>query len=320
MFVSTIIPTIGRPVLGRAVQSVLEQSFAAEDFEVIVVNDSGRPLPEAEWMHSERVRVLDTNRRERVVARNSGAAVARGRYFHFLDDDDWLLPGALQSLWELSQSSPAAWLYGGTQLVDRANKPEIQLHHGLQGNCFTQVMAGEWIPLPASLVSAEAFFAVEGFSPQALYVEDTDLLRKVALSYDLAETQAVVACLGVGVDGSSTNYQRAPEHGRQAREWILNQPGAFARMRSSAESSFWRGRMLRIYLTSLVWNLQRKRGFTAAGRALWGAASLASAGSALFRPSFWRAIRGHYVSPTFLQGFEAARKASDLPAATLEQT
>ena len=45
MFCSTIIPTIGRPSLSRAVCSVLDQEFSHDDFEVIVVSDSRKPLP-----------------------------------------------------------------------------------------------------------------------------------------------------------------------------------------------------------------------------------------------------------------------------------
>src|SRR4030067_3850837 len=104
MFCSTVIPAIGRPTLSRAVHSVLDQSFTADDFEVIVVNDSGAPLAEADWQNSERVRTMHTNRRERGVARNTGAAIAKGGYLHFLDDDDVLLPGALQAFWEFDQT------------------------------------------------------------------------------------------------------------------------------------------------------------------------------------------------------------------------
>ena len=57
MFCATIIPTIGREKLTRAVESVLSQDLPAE-FEVIVVNDSGRPLAEADWQRDERVRVI----------------------------------------------------------------------------------------------------------------------------------------------------------------------------------------------------------------------------------------------------------------------
>src|SRR5919108_3058002 len=94
IFCSIIIPTIGRSTLDRSVLSVLDQDFTQADFEVIVVNDSGQPLPEAGWHHSAQVHIINTNRRERSFARNSGAAIARGDYLGFLDDDDWLLQGA----------------------------------------------------------------------------------------------------------------------------------------------------------------------------------------------------------------------------------
>src|SRR3970040_2395364 len=109
MFCSAIIPTVGRSTLTRAVESVLTQSLPASAFEAIVVNDSGVPLPEADWQKSGRVQVVTTNRRERSVARNTGAAAANGRYLHFLDDDDWLFPNAYRYLFELSQASHAKW-------------------------------------------------------------------------------------------------------------------------------------------------------------------------------------------------------------------
>src|SRR5215467_1378107 len=104
MFCSTIIPTVGRRSLARAVSSVLSQTFDKDDFEVIVVNDSGSPLIKAEWQSSPRVSIVNTNRRERSVARNTGAALAKGKYLHFLDDDDWLFPEALTHFWQLSQN------------------------------------------------------------------------------------------------------------------------------------------------------------------------------------------------------------------------
>src|SRR5450631_3870231 len=97
LFCSTIIPTIGRGTLERAVASVIYQQFD-QPFEVIVVNDSGRPLPTAPWQQAAGVQVINTQQRERSVARNVGAMFAHGRYLHFLDDDDWLLPGALGAL------------------------------------------------------------------------------------------------------------------------------------------------------------------------------------------------------------------------------
>jgi glycosyltransferase involved in cell wall biosynthesis len=83
MFCSTVIPTIGRSTLSRAVKSVLDQEVDPEQFEVIVVNDSGSPLPEEDWQKSERVTIKSTNQHNRTVARNAVAAIAKGGSINF---------------------------------------------------------------------------------------------------------------------------------------------------------------------------------------------------------------------------------------------
>jgi hypothetical protein len=42
MFVSTVIPTVGRSTLDIAVKSVLDQKIIDDTNEIIVVNDSGK--------------------------------------------------------------------------------------------------------------------------------------------------------------------------------------------------------------------------------------------------------------------------------------
>jgi len=316
MFCSTIIPTIGRATLTRTVNSVLSQSLTNTDFnaggntdiEVIVVNDSGKPLLEAAWQQAERVKIIHTNRHERSVARNTGAAMAQGEYLHFLDDDDWMLPGAFENLRALTRlKEKAAWLYGAAQVVDRTERPLLQLHYDWQGNCFVQTMAGEWIPLMASLIKREHFFNVGGFNPLIAGPEDIDLLRRIALHGDLAGTSALVTCIGLGAENSTTNQARHAEFSRWAREKILNEPGVFARMRASADAGDWYGRLARIYLTSMVWNLRRKNWATALGRTALGLAGIAIAGRDLFSSNFWRALFSQYESKTFQRGFSAAK-------------
>lgn len=303
MFSSTVIATIGRPSLARSVNSVLGQRFEADDFEIIVVNDSGDSLPPEDWQQSKRVRIIDTYRRERIVARDTGAAISRGRYLHFLDDDDWLLPGALQALYNLSRTSPAAWLYGATQLVDRADSPLITLDHQMQGNCFVQAMAGEWLPLQASLINSKTFFKVGGFRHDLLVTQDVDLFRRVSLHDDIAGVSQVVCCVQMGAEGSSTDYSAAPRMSRAARELILDEAGVWARLQSSAQAGEWKGRISRVYLTSMIWNLQCRRLFTALSRGCHGLASLATGTTTLLSSRFWSALTQPYESPTYARGF-----------------
>jgi glycosyltransferase involved in cell wall biosynthesis len=310
MFCSTIIATIGRPTLARAVESVLEQAFTAGDFEVVVVNDSGQPLVPQDWHSSDRVRIVETSRRERSIARNTGAAVATGRYLHFLDDDDWLAPGALHTLWSVAQPSTATWIYGGSQLVDRRGHPILELRHGVSGNCLVQAIAGEWIPLQASIIDASAFFAAGGFNPLISGPEDIDLLRRLCLQGTLAGTPNVVARISWGAESSTTDHERHPAQSRWARERILNQPGVLARMRASAGSSYWQGRILRAYLTSLAWNVRRRRLLVAASRAACGLAGLALAGRRALSPAFWRAATRPHASEAFAEGLREANRTA----------
>jgi glycosyltransferase involved in cell wall biosynthesis len=305
---STIIPTIGRSSLAHAVESALGQSLSNAGFEVIVVNDSGNPLPEADWQKSELVQIFNTNKQERSVARNTGAAAAKGRYLHFLDDDDFLVSGAYQHLSELSQSSSAKWLYGMTQIIDRQHRTLIQLRHHLNGNCFIQVMSGEWIPLQSSWIDRETFMRIGGFNPLLAAAEDVDLLRRMLLHEEVAETPNLISHVIMGVEGSSTDYVNHPQWSRWARESILDLPESFTRMSSSATTPMWRGRMTRIYLTSAVWNLQRRRFFTALSRLSYSIAALLRSAAGLLRKDFWEAVVTPYASLTFERGQREADK------------
>jgi glycosyltransferase involved in cell wall biosynthesis len=288
---------------------VLQQELPDEFFEVIVVNDSGNPLPEADWQRAERVQVINTNRRERSVARNTGAAVAKGEYLHFLDDDDWLFPGGLEHLCDLSRSTEAKWLYGMTQLVDRQDRPSIKLRHDLHGNCFVQAMAGEWIPLQSSWIERKSFLRIGGFNPLLAGPEDIDLLRRILLEEDVAETPNLIAQVIMGGSGSTTDYAHHSEASRWAREHILSASGMHARMAFSAVSPSWKGRMLRVYLTSIIWNLTQWQIFTALSRMCFSSLSLLQSGMSLFSRHFWAAVTKPYASLTFERGIQEVQKA-----------
>lgn len=312
VFLSFIIPTIGRLTITRAIESILNAQGNDPGIEIIVINDSGHPLPPAEWQSSELVRIIATNQRERCYARNAGAAVARGNYLSFLDDDDWLLPNAISAYWELSQQDPGAvWLYGGLQVVDENGVCLAEMNSGLNGDCFAQIMGGAWVPIQASCIRSEAFFGVGGYRTDILGTEDLDLSRRIARIGRLANTAEPVACLLRGDTwDTSTNYLRAPEDTKRSRDAILDEAGIFTHLIRTADSGYWYGRMLRVYLSTITWNIRRKQYLRALSRCLYSLAGLALSGRHIGTKTYWEGVRAKHVPGTlhfFMESVEHDR-------------
>jgi hypothetical protein len=218
-----------------------------------------------------------------------------------------MLPDAFTVFWQMSQLAPhAVWLFGGCRLVDQQDKFILDLHSITDGNGFIQVMAGEWIPLLASFISQKVFFTTGGFHPNIVSGEDVDLCRRIALYSDFKKTRAVVACATMDSKDSNRNQLDTRNACLMGREEILQMPGAFKRMRDSANSSFWYGRIVRIYLTSAVWNIQRRRLLTFASRLFYGAIYSAARITHILSPDFWRAILYAYQSESFATGRSSA--------------
>ena len=94
---SVVLPVRNREdVVAEALQSVLQQTYST--LEVIVVDDasSDRSMAEIARVADDRVRVVqNTGERSAGGARNTGIALASGRYLAFQDSDDWWHPEKL---------------------------------------------------------------------------------------------------------------------------------------------------------------------------------------------------------------------------------
>jgi hypothetical protein len=295
MLCSTIIPTINRPYTERAVKSALAQDLDPESHEIIVVNDSGKPLPDVEWLKSSQITILNTNRTERSVACNTGAAVATGKYIKILQDDDYLLPGALRTLIDVAETSGCAWVYGASNRVDdddvfmSVNRPEVK------GNLFAHSAVGDCFHLSVSLIRRDAFFEVGCFDPLINTSEDVDLQWRIAMISDFDCTDQVVAGIRVGVWGNTTtNWSKKQSDSRKVRERALDAPGALARMLDSVKGDVnLRGRSCRAYLVSAILNLQAGHVVKATSHLF---PVLPLAGFYVFQPAFWRGLlsRSHW--------------------------
>ncbi len=293
MFLSAVIPTIGRLSLDKAVNSLLCQRNELNDFEIIVVNDSGNPLSDRDWMGCDIVRVIETNRRGQSVARNSGAGLSRGNILYFLDDDDWASPSAISILRILHANHPdAAVYYGGAQFTDEDERPLGIMNLGLNGSCISEVLSYSAIPMGTAFVRTDYFFKVGGFNAQFRYFEDGDLFRKLSLLGEFVNSQEVIGYILKGNGWqTSTNYVEGFNNFRVSRENILNSPNIWSRLNKSATSPYSKARNLRAYLASVQWNMKNRKFTSMISRAIFSFACLGAAGPAVLDPDFWRGLR-----------------------------
>src|ERR1700754_1943139 len=92
-FFSVIIPAYNRAsTLGRAIQSVLDQT--CQDFEIVIVDDGSKDDPRtvAESFGDPRIRFIRQENEGGGVARNTAIDNATGRFIAPLDSDDIFLP------------------------------------------------------------------------------------------------------------------------------------------------------------------------------------------------------------------------------------
>lgn len=114
--VSIVIPTFERPdLLLAAVESVHSQG--AVNLEIVVVNDSERPLGatvvEALSATPRAITVAQHHRNLGLgAARNTGAGLARGAWLLMLDDDDALVESSVRLLLDVGRTAGALFVFG----------------------------------------------------------------------------------------------------------------------------------------------------------------------------------------------------------------
>lgn len=109
--VSVIVPIYNtRPYLEDCIRSILAQQLS-EPFEVLLVDDGATDgcgeLCDQLAAGDSRIRVFHQENQGLSGARNTGIDAARGRYYAFVDSDDLLHPGYLQSLYDACEQHDA---------------------------------------------------------------------------------------------------------------------------------------------------------------------------------------------------------------------
>jgi glycosyltransferase involved in cell wall biosynthesis len=171
---SAIIPTFNRAgYLTQAIEGALEQQLPAGGWaEVIVVDDESTDnTSEVAASFGERITYIRQPNRREGAARNTGAARAQGRFFAFLDSDDYWLPGKLAGdLARFELPDRPALVYSRGRNVDPLDRTlgERNLPKP-QGDVFWALAREAFMPMSTVAVRADAFRGCGGF------VEDRDL-------------------------------------------------------------------------------------------------------------------------------------------------
>jgi len=114
--VSIIMPVYGvEDYVGRTIESILSQDFS--DWELWCVDDGSRDrsgvICDEYAARDPRIRVVHKENGGAAAARNVAIRQARGRWFWFVDSDDWAEPEMLSSLVGPGEAADAELVVGG---------------------------------------------------------------------------------------------------------------------------------------------------------------------------------------------------------------
>ncbi|MFL5895581.1 MAG: glycosyltransferase [Thermoleophilaceae bacterium] len=171
--ISVIVPARDAArTLGPLLDSLAAQTFPAERFEVVVV-DNGSTDGTAELARARGAMVVDEPQPNRARARNAGVRAARGEVFAFTDADCEADRGWLAAFWDCRGRAP---LIAGEVRVATAEPPNaVERFESLWRFGQEHWVRQGWAATANLLVERDAFDAVGGFDTAWRHIgEDAD--------------------------------------------------------------------------------------------------------------------------------------------------
>lgn len=189
MKISIIIPTHNRhQQLLETIEKLRRQSFPAEDFEILVVDDGSNPpvtLPK-EFTALPETSVIRLEGLERSVARNTGAANAKGELLVFIDDDITVGENFLADYWKAHLEFPDALFVGAILLPEESQKtPFGRFRQNLENDGVPavrgEIAAKNFCAAGNMAINSSIFKRISGFDATLTSGEDQDFaLRHTA--------------------------------------------------------------------------------------------------------------------------------------------
>jgi len=203
--VSVVIPSYNRRnPLVRLLDSLAEQTLPAAEFEVFVVLDgssdgSAAAVHGRDWPFA--LQVIEQVNAGAGAARNAGAALARGEFLLFVDDDIVLAPGALESHLQAARRCERSAFVGHLNTVWQTRNLE-PLSHSLWSQLGRledlQRIPTTWCYSGNLLVPRSVFLEAGGFTAFTTTFEDLGTLRQLP---GLAVQRLMADGYGFGAEG-----------------------------------------------------------------------------------------------------------------------
>ncbi|MEP7067047.1 MAG: glycosyltransferase family 2 protein [Gemmatimonadota bacterium] len=201
--VTIIIPTLGLRERAASLQTAIESGLAQTGVRptVIVVLNGARWASEVERSLREdrRVTLLVREGRGLPAALAAGRAVVQTPWFTALDDDDFLLPGALElrvrALEECAEC--AAVITNGFRRNGFADELHVKPGNRVQGDPIREMLLGNWF-LPGSWLCRTELVGTDVFEEMPSFLECTYLALRIATEHPVVwrDTPTVVYSVG----------------------------------------------------------------------------------------------------------------------------
>ena len=213
-----IIPTHNRPeLLRRTLRSLAEQTY--KDFKVIIIDDSSNYLPpydEFLKLKNQYIYILRSGVNGPAESRNMGMAIADSEYILFLDDDDTLEAGHLQTLATHIGSTSPALLFCDfkVQNEDRTTSPpkhlstdEISISDVTKNSVFVR----NRIPNSCLVYRRDVISSVK-YEADMLIYEDWDFLLECLKKHNLVHVPSSSVVIHKSRATSPENMRRGNTH------------------------------------------------------------------------------------------------------------
>lgn len=191
--ISIICRTMGRIELREAIKSVEAQTYL--NIELVVVDAKGNGLGDEELLDSQNIglKIVSNGKRlGRSEAANSGLDVAQGKYILFLDEDDWIAPDHLSTLYAaLMKERAYKAAYSSVQKTDPEGEPLDYTFNESYSSLL--LMRDNYIPIHAMLFAQSLLAEGCRFDERLDVYEDWDFWIQLSKKTEFLHVDVVTA-------------------------------------------------------------------------------------------------------------------------------